>query len=262
MNLQQALGLQPGEMLALVGAGGKTSAAWHLLRLLVRAGERVVFTTTTHIFEPQQAPLLLNPHPDPADIAAALLGSPAIFLAAERGKWGDDSMAQCSPYPAHPTKLVGLEPQTITELWRRLPSTTWIVEADGAKGRLLKAPAEYEPVIPPAASRVVVTASLEALGRPLDAPFVHRPEIAARLLGVELGAPITPAMLAALLVHPQGGLKGVPRGAAVIALLTQNGNAPHPQAEEVARSIAQSRRFARVVLANLRAAQPVLGVLT
>lgn len=261
MNLQQALGLQPGEMVALVGAGGKTSAAWQLLRLLVSVGERAVFTTTTHIFEPQQVPLILSPNPDPADITAALLASPAIFLAAERNELGDESMAQRSPYPARPLKLAGLAPQTITELWRRLPGTTWIVEADGAKGRLLKAPAEYEPVIPPAAPRVVVVASLEALDRPLDAPFVHRAEIAARLLGVEIGTSITPAMLAALLVHPQGGLKGVPSGAEAITLLTQNGTTPHPQADGVARSIAQSRRFARIVLADLRAAQPVLGML-
>jgi molybdenum cofactor cytidylyltransferase len=261
MDIRTALGLKPGEMVALVGAGGKTSTAWQLLRLLVRAGERAVFTTTTRIFEPQQAPLILNPHPDPADIIAALLASPALFLAAERGEMGAVSMAARSPYPARPIKLVGLDPQTITELGRRLPGVTWIVEADGAKGCMLKAPADYEPAIPAGSQRVVVTASLEALGRPLDAPFVHRAEIAARLLGLEPGTPITPAMLAALLVHPHGGLKGVPPGATVIALLTQTGSTPHPQAEESARQIARSRRFSRVVLANPHAVQPVLGVL-
>jgi hypothetical protein len=44
---------------------------------------------------------------------------------------------------------------------------TWLVEADGARGLLVKAPGLHEPTIPPCADLVCVLASLDAVGRPL-----------------------------------------------------------------------------------------------
>src|SRR6266542_3311978 len=44
----------PGECIAVVGAGGKTSLCWLLAQDLVRRGSRVVFTTTTRIRQPAQ----------------------------------------------------------------------------------------------------------------------------------------------------------------------------------------------------------------
>ena len=41
-----------------------------------------------------------------------------------------------------------------------------IAEADGARLRPLKAPAEHEPVIPPAADAVVAVAGLDSVGAP------------------------------------------------------------------------------------------------
>ncbi|HIQ01562.1 MAG TPA: hypothetical protein EYH30_05470, partial [Anaerolineales bacterium] len=75
-----ALGLQPGELIALVGAGEKSRAAWHLLRQLVASGERAVFTTTMWISAPRKAPLFLDPRPNPAEVARALTESPALVL--------------------------------------------------------------------------------------------------------------------------------------------------------------------------------------
>ena len=377
-------------MVAFVGAGGKTTAAWRLLRLLVESGERVVFTTTTRIFEPRErdVPLLLAPEPDPAEIERLLARSPALVLAAGRGEEVevDPAHPARSPYAAFATKLVGLAPDVLSALAQRLPGVTWLVEADGAKGRLLKAPAEYEPVLPAGAERVVVVAGLEAIGRPLDERTVHRPEIAARLLGlpgscakpppqvgvgsqlrqargeavtepptgpstgsgqavgglpgscakpppqvgvgsqlrqargeavtepptgvgglpgscakpppqVGVGSQlrqarldvITPAMVATLLGHQAGGLKGIPPQVQVVVLLTQWGDAlaapagpgemqpearlqpgnsrpaprttdhvSHPHAEAIARQLLSGARIGRVVLANLRAAEPVL----
>jgi probable selenium-dependent hydroxylase accessory protein YqeC len=334
-------------MVAFVGAGGKTTAAWRLLRLLVESGERVVFTTTTRIFEPRERgiPLLLAPEPDPAEIERLLARSPALVLAAGRGEEVevDPAHPARSPYAAFATKLVGLAPDVLSALAQRLPGVTWPVEADGAKGRLLKAPAEYEPVLPAGAERVVVVAGLEAIGRPLDERTVHRPEIAARLLGlpgsctkpppqvgvgsqlrqargeavtepptgvgglpgscakpppqVGVGSQlrqarldvITPAMVATLLGHQAGGLKGIPPQVQVVVLLTQWGDAlaapagpgemqpearlqpgnsrpaprttdhvSHPHAEAIARQLLSGARIGRVVLANLRAAEPVL----
>lgn len=260
MDLLSALDIQPGDMVAFVGAGGKTTAIWHLLRSLIARGERVIFTTTTHIFKPQRAPLLLDPYPDAAQVALVLLHWPAVILAAGLGEEGDPEMAARSPYPASPRKLTGLKPEVITDLAPRLPGITWLVEADGAKGRALKAPADYEPVIPSGARRVVVVGSLAALGRPLNDATVHRADRAAALLGVPIGVPITPDMVAGLLGHASGGLKAIPPKASVAALLTQSEPTPRPEAATVARQLLLGQRIRRVVLANLRAAKPVMEV--
>ncbi len=260
MDLATALNIQPGDLVAFVGAGGKTTTIWHLLRSFVARGERAIFTTTTHIFKPRRAPLLLNPSPDPAQVALVLTRWSAVILAAELGEGGDPEMAARCPYPASPRKLVGLKPDVITDLARRMPGVTWLVEADGAKGRALKAPADYEPVIPSGARQVIIVGSLFALGRPLDDATVHRADRAAALLRVPLGIPITPDMVAGLLGHARGGLKAVPPRAVVVALLTQPEADPRPEAPTIARQLLLGRRIRRVVLANPRAPDPVLEV--
>ena len=260
MDLKTALQLRSCELVAFVGAGGKTTAAWLLLRQVVASGERAVFTTTTHIFEPKKAPLLLDANPDPADVVRMLIEVPAIVLAARRAETDTSGRATSSPYPALSTKLKGLDPQTLTELSRRLPGITWIVEADGAKGRQLKVPAEHEPAIPAGADHVIIVAGLGALNRPLDESTVHRPELAARLLSLPVGTMITATMVARLIDHPSGGLKNVPPHAAPVVLLVQRGARVHPQAEKIASRLLLGGHIHRVVLANLRAPVPVLGV--
>ena len=260
MDLTAALQLRSCELIAFVGAGGKTTAAWLLLRQIVASGERAVFATTTHIFEPQKAPLLLDTNPDPADLVRRLIEVPALVLAAKRGETDNSGRAASSPYPARSTKLVGLTPQTLTELARRLPGVTWIVEADGARGRQLKAPAEHEPAIPAGTDRVVIVAGLGALNKPLNESTVHRPELAAKLLSLPVGTMITATMLARLLDNPAGGLKNIPPHAAPVVLLVQRGTSAHPQAEKIANRLLLGGHIHRVVLANLRAPVPVLGV--
>jgi len=260
VSLKTALGVRPGELVALVGAGGKTTTAWRLLCLLVASGERTVFTTTTRIFQPRDVPLILAPNPDPAEIVRGLAESLALVLAAARGERVDPGRAAHSAYSAYPVKLVGLEPGVLSDLARRLPEVTWLVEADGAKGRLLKAPAEYEPVIPVGADRVVIVAGLEAIDKPLDERTVHRPEIAARLLRVPLGTVITQDLFANLIGHASGGLKGIPSHAEAVTLLTQWDGRPHTHADTVARQLLSDRRISRVVLADFLAPDPVLEV--
>ena len=140
----------------------------------------------------------------------------------------------------------------LSDLARRLPEVTWLVEADGAKGRLLKAPAEYEPVIPDGADRVIIVAGLDAIGKPLDERAVHRPEIAVRLLGIPLGTTITPDLFTSLVGHTSGGLKGIPSHAEVVVLLIQwsGDGSPSTHADAIARQLLSNSRIAHVVPVN------------
>lgn len=259
MRLTAALGVMPGETIALVGAGGKTTTAWRLLGELSAGGWPVIFTTTTRIFRPREARLLLAAHPDLAELAQRLAEEPVLVLAAAHGERGDPAHAARCPYSAEPAKLVGLQASVVDSLAGALPGVTWLVEADGAKGRLLKAPAEHEPVVPAAVDRVIAVAGLGALGLPLDEQTVHRPERAARLLGVPTGTPITPALFARLIAHPAGGLKGLPACAEVVVLLARWDGPPcDEEAAEVARRLLSETRIASVVQADLRAGEAVV----
>jgi molybdenum cofactor cytidylyltransferase len=83
---------------------------------------------------------------------------------------------------------------------------------------------------------VIVIAGLSALGKPLLPEWVHRPERFSALSQLELGAQITPEALAAVLIHPAGGLKNIPEQARRVVLLTQ---ADTPELQAVGQSLAR-----------------------
>ncbi|MBC7223081.1 MAG: putative selenium-dependent hydroxylase accessory protein YqeC, partial [Anaerolineae bacterium] len=168
------------------------------------------------------------------------------------------------PFPPgrfHRHKVRGLSPQEVDALARAWPGVLFLVEADGARHRWLKAPAPHEPQVPGSTAHFLPVAAADAVGRPLTEEVVHRPERAAALLGVGPGARLTPPMVAALLAHPQGGLRGAPPGAKVVPVLTLWGQPPPlDAAREVAQALRESPRVGRVVLVALRPARQVVEV--
>jgi probable selenium-dependent hydroxylase accessory protein YqeC len=67
----------------------------------------------------------------------------------------------------------------------------------------------------------VVTVGPSALGKPFTAEHVHRPEIYARLSGLQEGDEISIEAMVQVLCHPCGGLKNILPKARRIALLNQ-----------------------------------------
>ncbi len=253
MSIGITLGIVPGDCVAVVGAGGKTALCWMLVQRLAQDG-RVVFTTTTHIRQPapgafdvlvlsgqesgtSEVPLSWPPDWRTACVAAGIAGDP------------DDTPLPESAMPVVHTKLKGLTSQQVCEMHSAFTSPqssisslqspiTIVVEADGARGLWLKAPAENEPVIPPCATVVCVLANLQALGRPLDGRVAHRPERIAALAGTAEGQLITPRVLADTLSHPQGGLKGIPPQARKVAVLMWPAGRPAPpEVETITREL-------------------------
>ncbi|MGQ9683745.1 MAG: selenium cofactor biosynthesis protein YqeC [Anaerolineae bacterium] len=240
MRLTKALGISQGEVVALVGAGGKTAALYRLAAEAARSGSKVIATTTTHMSPPPpEWPLILEPHATERQQATrrALASYGRAFVASSRHANG---------------RLMGIAREDVASLAPLAELT--LVEADGARSRWVKAPASHEPAIPAAATLVVPVAGLQALDNAIDSPHVHRPEHVARLLGVEMSTPLTPALLARLLQHEQGALCGAPARARVVPLLNQ---ADTPRDRLAGREIAAtvlraSHRIGRVVIASLR----------
>lgn len=226
MNLSRALSLHSKDIVAFVGAGGKTTAMVRLGAELAAAGQHIILTTTTRIYPPspgQADDLIVEPD-------AGRLRRRVVESLAEHRR-----VVVAARYLADEGKLLGIDPDQVADLVALDAADAVLVEADGARGHPFKAPAPHEPVIPLSTTLVVMVAGMEAVGQPL-AIAAHRSETVSALTGARLEEAITPELVARLLIHPQGGLKNVPPGARVVALLNQvEGEARQEAARQIAR---------------------------
>jgi molybdenum cofactor cytidylyltransferase len=208
MNLAQALRLQAAPCLALVGAGGKTTALFQIARQLPPP---VIVTATTHLASAQLSQadqhFVVRTVGDILRLEKEILDGVSVLTGGE----------------ADQSRTSGLDMLTLDGV-RSFCTTHKIpllIEADGSRQKPVKAPAEHEPAIPDFVPLVAVVVGLSAVGKPLSAEWVHRPERFAALAGVEPGAEITGDSLVKVLLHAQGGLKNIPVGTRRAALLNQ-----------------------------------------
>lgn len=187
-DIVDALGLAPrGELVAIVGGGGKTSLLFALAEQLPGRG---VMTTTTRIFAAQMS------------------------RAAEVCTLDDDWRAELDAYDSallvvgriDGERALGVPAALPAELLAH-PRVAWVVvEADGSRMRPVKAPAEHEPAIPVGTTLLVVVVGIDALGKPIG-EIAHRPERVSALTGLDPSQHLTPLALARLLTSREGGLK-------------------------------------------------------
>lgn len=252
LTLVEALGIDAGDMVALVGGGGKTTAMFRLARELAEGGGLALTTSTTHIFAGQIA--LAPAHVRAADatrerVAAALdAHRHALIIGATDPATG---------------RAAGISPDLFRDLRAWCPRACLLNEADGSRGRGFKAPAPHEPAIPPETTLVVPVVGADVLGQTLDAEHVHRPEQVARLTGAPLGSPITPELVARVVADPAGGRQNVPVGARVVVLINKvEMLGDRGPAREAAERLIREPAIASVVLGAAAGDKPVLEVFT
>ncbi len=169
MPIIEDLGLQGSRVIAVVGAGGKTSLIRALGRAFHERGQRVLATTTTKVAAEEfdqdwrcvryEGPSCLSDH----DFAEPLFTYAGTLP--ELGKW---------------TGLDGSDIDAIAKagLFDRI-----LIEADGARRCAVKAPAPHEPVIPASADTVVLVAGLGAMGKAVTDDVVFRSQLWSQLAG-------------------------------------------------------------------------------
>ncbi len=246
LTLRRALACADRPRLAFVGAGGKTT----LLFALAREWPAALVSTTTHLGAWQAD--LADRHLILTDLEAArrLAAQPPPGLTLVSGPVQDD-------------RLTAPAPNILSWLHENL-NLPLLLEADGSRGRPLKAPAAHEPALPPWAQTVVTVSGLRGLGQPLGEAHVHRVDRFAALSGLSPGQPVTPAALARVLRHPQGGLRGLPPAARRVLALTQ---AENPALAAVARRLADELlpHYPRILITDgaarpLAVHTPVAGI--
>jgi molybdenum cofactor cytidylyltransferase len=249
MDLIKALELKRGDLVSLVGAGGKTTTMFRLASELASDGWKVVTTTTTMIWrEDRCGHTILEPDADRLldQVSSALMDHDPICVA--------------SGFDEAQGKLIGIAPSLADALIALPQVDVVLVEADGAKGRSLKAPAEHEPVIPSSTSTLIPVAAIDAVGQTLDKRTVHRPEIVARLADSRLGETITAELMSTVLLHPEGGLKNAPPLARIVPLINKVSTSTILPAREVARLLLDEPRVERVLLSAVAEDDPVKEV--
>ncbi|HEY47446.1 MAG TPA: putative selenium-dependent hydroxylase accessory protein YqeC [Anaerolineae bacterium] len=252
MRLADALRIPSKSVVAFTGAGGKSTAIGRIARELSDEG-RVILTSTTKLHHRQsslaRSHIIARTPDDLGTLPSMLEESPSVLVTGDTAK-GEP-------------KWVGVDASTLEALHaiNQKIAGTLLIEADGARGRSIKAPADHEPVVPHFADLVVPVVGLDAIGAPLNDEWVHRPERAAILLGMAEGEVILPEHVFALLNHPSGGLKGIPDEAEVRVLLNK---AETRESQEHGRAIANllltAPRMRATVIASVSQDQPVQEV--
>ena len=220
---------------------------------MVASGGTAITTTTTHIFGPQIA--LAPAHVPAADatrerILAALAAHRHVLVIGPADR-------------AHG--------QGRGDLSRALPAAARVVPGRVHPERGGRLP--HAPVQGPRRARAghprtrrrwsCLVVGADVFGKPMDADHVHRPELVSALAGAPLGAPMTPAVVARVLAHPDGGRKGAPPGARIVAMINKvDALADRAPALETAGCSWASRRSRRWSWRRCRGDEPVIEVCT
>lgn len=184
------LDLNKKHVISFVGAGGKSTSMDTLAKELKMEGKKVLVTTTTVLFQPQHRDndkFILGKLPQGY---TPLNGSITLL-----GKSMDNS------------KIRGISTEHVKEIHRGEIFDIILVEADGARMKPLKAPANHEPVVPNFSTITIGVIGLDSIGMPLDDNHVHRPEILSSILNVELPHIVNENDIINLVVHKEGIFK-------------------------------------------------------
>jgi probable selenium-dependent hydroxylase accessory protein YqeC len=272
MQLVDALELDDGGLVCFVGAGGKTGLMLRLAAECVSRNRRVLVTTSTRVFawqlqscdqlvlEREEGKLLARLDdacsdctrrnrarrvPEAEDVSA----EPAAgcrMLAAGAGLTDDG-------------KVVGLSGETLDAIYRAGLFDSILVEADGARGKPLKAPALHEPVLPSRATLVVAVVGVDALGVPLTEQYVHRWSLAAEMAGQDGGSVVTGSTILKIIsCYRDLARQAAPDSRFIIAVNKADNQERLAQAREIAGRLAQS--MARVVITSTVPGDPVREV--
>lgn len=136
--------LHPYKFITFIGAGGKTSLSEYMAKNFAKEGLVSVITTTTKIYAKE--PFILEDN-----LTEDLLNKRSFFRIGSELKDG---------------KLHGISLQTLLKLGEFYDFV--LIEGDGAKGRPLKYPSFFEPVIPEISDFVILVCGLDGLSKKVN----------------------------------------------------------------------------------------------
>ena len=238
--LSDLINLPEHPLVSLVGAGGKTTTMYTLARELAQQGKRVITTTTTQIFAPA---------PDETE-KLIIEAETSTLLNKVKAAWEHYRRITVATSINERGKLMSLPLDIPAQLLQAGGADVVLIEADGARHHMIKAPAEYEPVVPLETNVALLLMSAEAINQPLSEEIAHRPERIATVAGINPGDTLTPGVIAHLMTSEQGALKRIPVTARAYLLITHSTVARREAVQEVVRLVGKSGRISGVLYAE------------
>jgi len=185
--LIDGLGITPPSLVSLVGGGGKTTLMHALFDAGTARGWRCGAGTTTKVYAHQ------------AD------GLPGFLHSATADE-----------------KLIGVSPEFVDEWFDHEQPDLLVIEADGSRGRRVKAPSTDEPPIPGRSTLVIAVIGADSIDRVIE-DVAHRPMRVAAVCGCGPYGRLTPERAALLLASERGSRKNVPVTARFAVAITRIG---------------------------------------
>ena len=174
-------------VISLVGAGGKTSLLYFLAKLLAEKGKKVLVTTSTHIWKP-----------DEKVYARSVKEAEALWKRASYAVIGEETGSRENG----PQKLASPDPKLLRTCMDKADFT--LIEADGSRQMPFKVPGEQEPVIWPETDTLIGVMGLSAVGEKLS-DVCFRAE---RIRNARDADILTPMLAASVLSSKRGTRKG------------------------------------------------------
>ncbi|PVZ69611.1 selenium cofactor biosynthesis protein YqeC [Pelagibaculum spongiae] len=244
------------QIIAICGAGGKTSLMHKMGSYLSQQDLNVLLTTTTKIYRPCRHKA--NHLPDNFQLITDKSNTSLAqklrdnFVnqndnntqnTAQNDNQGSLTIAALEPVAgsmaAMHNKLCGISTELPTRLIEQKLFDIVIVEADGAARKPLKAPSGQEPIIPTGTNLVIGLSGWEGLSQPISNQLVHRLDQFCQLTGLAPGEYVSPNALEKLILSPEGLFQNRPPKAKCCWLINQADNQQQQQqAAELAQTLA------------------------
>jgi molybdenum cofactor cytidylyltransferase len=172
----------------------------------------------------------------------------------------DENLLLTGPQLADESKWDGLSLAQLQDVieFSREKKVILLIEADGAGGRSLKAPAAHEPALPHNLDLLVPVLGVDAVGEVLGSKLVHRKDEIQGALGLADDERLSVEHIARLLRHPSGGLKALPLHAELKVLINKvESDAQLENAKQIARLALEEHKIRSVVVGAVQRNDPV-----
>lgn len=160
----ELMSLNDKNMIAIQGAGGKTSTLFKLKDEFRLSNKSCLISTTTKMGRVSKE------------------NFDFLWEATDKSRHNDGKIYFASQSHTD-TKEIGFEPEFFDKIFGEGLFSNIILETDGAKTRPIKAPREDEPLNPKSITHCVGVMGLDSVNKPFDERFCHRKEYMEKIIG-------------------------------------------------------------------------------